>query len=103
MKKESDPVFLFFFWSAAHIAGIDSFTPGLKAAVKLIEEGTIDDLLRSRYASYRDGIGKEIVDGSANYKKLEEYIIDRETIQSESANQEFLERLINWAIVKASD
>ena len=88
---------------AAHIAGIDSFALGLKAAVKLIEEGTIEDLLKSRYASYRDGIGKEIVDGSANFKKLEEYIIDRETIQSESANQEYLERLINWAIVKASD
>ena len=44
-----------------------------------------------------------MVDGSANFKKLEEYIIDRETIQSESANQEYLERLINWAIVKTSD
>jgi hypothetical protein len=40
---------------------------------------------------------------SVRFEKLEEYIIDRETIQSESANREYLERLINWAIVKASD
>ncbi len=84
-----------------HIAGMDTFALGLKAAGKLIEEGTLESLLRDRYRSYQSGVGKEITEGKASFTSLEEYIIDKKNPLPRSSNQEYLERLVNWAIISA--
>ncbi|HNR79132.1 MAG TPA: xylose isomerase [Mesotoga infera] len=87
---------------AGHIAGMDTFALGLKAAILLLEEGSIEKLLQERYSSFSSGIGKEIVDGTVSFKSLESYIIDRKNIFPEPSNQEYLERLVNWAIANAA-
>ena len=83
----------------AHIAGIDTFALGLKAAAKLIEEGIIDKFMEERYSSYKEGIGKKILEGKANFEELEEYIIDKEEITNKSGKQEYLETIVNQAII----
>jgi len=84
-----------------HIAGMDTFALGLKAAAKLIDEGTLESLLKDRYSSYQSGVGKEITEGIADFRSLEEYIIDKKNPLPEPSNQEYLERLVNWAIISA--
>lgn len=85
----------------AHIAGMDTFALGLKAAARLIDEGTLERLLKERYGSFESGIGKDILEGRASFRSLEEYIIDKKNPLPEPSNQEYLERLLNWAIIAA--
>ena len=81
---------------------MDTFALGLKATALLLEEGSIERLLQERYSSFSKGVGKEIVDGTASFKSLESYILDRKDISPEPSNQEYLERLVNWAIANAA-
>jgi len=82
-----------------HIAGMDTFALGLRAAAKLIDSGELDGFVEQRYASYATGIGKDIVDGRADFASLEAYILDRQPAPSHSGRQEYLETLVTQAIV----
>ena len=55
----------------AYIAGMDAFARGLKVAAKLIEDKVFEDFKENRYASYNEGIGKDIVEGKVGLKELE--------------------------------
>lgn len=43
----------------SYIAGMDAFALGLRIAVKIIEDGRIDNFVAERYSSYNNGIGKK--------------------------------------------
>ncbi|MBQ4266547.1 MAG: xylose isomerase, partial [Clostridia bacterium] len=45
------------------IAGMDAFALGLIKAYEIIEDGRIDEFVAKRYASYTEGIGKDIREG----------------------------------------
>lgn len=49
----------------AYILGMDSFALGLIKAAAIVEDGRVDEFVKERYASYKEGIGKKIVSGSA--------------------------------------
>merc|ERR1712127_1167849 len=50
----------------AHINGMDNYARGLRAAAKLIEEGTLDKMRKGRYAGFGDTpIGKKFSAGKA--------------------------------------
>lgn len=83
-----------------HIAGMDTFALGFKVAYKLVKDGVLDKFIEEKYRSFREGIGRDIVEGKVDFEKLEEYIIDKETIELPSGKQEYLESLINSYIVK---
>ena len=78
-----------------HAAGMDSFALGLKVANKLLEDRFLEDFVEKRYASYKSGIGKKIVDGKVGFKELEEYAMDLKEIENESGMQEYLETMVN--------
>ncbi|TJY42440.1 xylose isomerase [Cohnella pontilimi] len=82
----------------AHIAGMDSYARGLKAAAKLIEERVLDDLLEHRYRSFREGIGAEIVSGKATLKSIEAYALQNNPIKNESGRLEQLKATLNEVI-----
>ncbi|MBN2982039.1 MULTISPECIES: xylose isomerase [Cohnella] len=83
----------------AHIAGIDAFAHGLKAAAKLVEERIIDDILDARYASYKEGIGAEIVSGKASLKSLEAYVLnEQKPIVNKSGRLEQIRATLNEVI-----
>ncbi len=96
VRRESfEPIDLFH----AHIGGMDAFARGLKIAAAIRADGTLDKLVKDRYASFDSGIGAEIESGKANFKTLEEYMLKKGDITpNTSGRQEMIENLINTFI-----
>ncbi|MFC4776196.1 xylose isomerase [Paenibacillus sp. GCM10023252] len=89
---ESDDLFL------AHIAGMDTFAWGLKAAVKLIDGNVLDGIVDNRYRSFKEGIGADIVSGKATLASLEQYALQNNPIKLESGRQERIKLVLNEVI-----
>lgn len=86
----------------AHIAGMDSFAIGLKVAHRLLEDRVFEQFIEERYKSYTEGIGREIVDGTADFKKLEEYALQLGEIRNTSGRLERLKTLLNQYLLEVS-
>ncbi len=82
----------------AYIAGMDTFAKGLKVAAKLYEDKVLENFKEERYASYKDGIGKLIVEKKVSFKDLEAYALKHDVIQNKSGRQELLESILNQYI-----
>lgn len=85
----------------AHIAGMDSFARGLQVAAKLIEDRVFENVLENRYATFRTGIGAEIVSGKANFHTLEAYALQNKPIVHESGRVELIRSVLNQYILNA--
>ena len=79
----------------AYIAGMDTFALGLRKALELKEDGRIDAFVHERYASYRAGIGRKIVEGKTSFEELSDYARTLGEINVESGRQEYLETIVN--------
>jgi len=80
----------------AFILGMDAFALGLIKAAKLIEDGTLDENIKHRYSSFEYGIGKSIVDGTADLATLAAHAEELGSIPTpESGKQEYLEGVVN--------
>lgn len=80
----------------SYIAGMDSFALGLRIADKLQKDGRIDAFVANRYASWNEGIGKRIREGTATMQELEQYAISLGDVRSnQSGRQEYLENVVN--------
>ncbi len=81
----------------AHIAGMDAYALGLRLAIRVQEDGLLDDFIKQRYSSYQSGIGADIVAGRATLESLEAYALQKgEVLDSvESGRQEYLEAALN--------
>lgn len=85
----------------AHIAGMDAFAKGLLAADEIIKKGTLDKFVEERYSSYKTGIGKKIVEGTATIEELEEYALKMGDVKDiPSGRQEMLESELNRILFK---
>lgn len=84
----------------AYIAGMDTFARGLKVAAKLIEDKVFENFKAERYASYKDGIGKEIVEGKVGFTDLEAYALKNGIVANVSGRQELLESILNQYIME---
>jgi xylose isomerase len=80
------------------ITGMDTYALGLRKAVQIIEDGRIDSFAGERYASYKSGIGADIVSGKAGLAELEAYSLQREPRIPESGRQEMLEGIVNCVL-----
>ncbi|WP_279281971.1 xylose isomerase [Enterococcus gallinarum] len=83
----------------AHIAGMDTFARGLKAAVKLKEDRFFDELKEKRYASFQTGIGASIISDQEDLESLTEYALKLEDIQLESSHIEYVRSRLNDYLV----
>ena len=80
----------------SYIAGMDAFALGLKKAVKIIEDGRIDEFTKARYSSFESSIGKKIVSGEADLEMLSDYALDLNIVkENNSGRQEWLETVVN--------
>ena len=81
----------------AHIAGMDAYALALRLAIRVREDGLLDDFIKERYSSYESGIGAEIVSGRATLESLEAYALAKgEVLDSvKSGRQEYLEAALN--------
>ena len=93
VRRESfEPIDLFH----AHIGGMDSFARGTKIAAAIRADGVLDNFVAERYASYNDGIGKQIEEGTTSFAELESYMLEKGTPEGiQSGRQEYLENVIN--------
>lgn len=85
----------------AHIAGMDSFAAGYKIANQLIEDNVLDGYVADRYESYTNGIGMDIVEGKADFHKLEDYALGLTEIKNKSGRVESIKTTINQYLLKA--
>ncbi len=83
----------------AHIAGMDTFARGLKAAAKLKEDKFFDKIIDERYESYTKGIGKKIVNGEETLESLTEYALENDQITNQSNHLEFIKSRMNDYLV----
>ncbi len=80
----------------AFIAGMDAFALGLRAADRLIADGRLDEFTENRYASWKTGIGAEILSGKATMEQLEQYALKMGEVRTNtSGRQEYLENIVN--------
>ena len=84
----------------AYIAGMDTFARGLKVAARLIEDRVFEDFKEKRYASYKEGLGKDIVEGKVGFKELEAYALENGVTPNTSGRQELLESILNQYIME---
>ena len=96
VRRESfDPMDLFH----AHIGGMDAFASGLKMAAAIREDNALGKFVDQRYSSWDDGIGAEIESGKADFKSLENYMLEKgEVAANESGRQELIENVVNYYI-----
>lgn len=83
----------------AHIAGMDTFARGLKAAAKIKEERFFDHLKEERYQSYMSGIGKSIVTNQEDLESLTDYALAHDDIKLESSHLEYVKSRLNDYLV----
>ena len=79
----------------AYIAGMDALALGMIKAQELIDDGRIDAFVEERYASYKTGMGRKIVNGETNFEELEKYVLEQGEPQMKSGRQEYLESILN--------
>lgn len=82
----------------AYILGMDTFALGLIKAQQLIEDGRIDRFVAEKYASYKSGIGAEILSGKTSLPELEAYALKKGEPKLYSGRQEYLESVVNNVI-----
>lgn len=82
----------------AYIAGMDTLAKGLRIAYKMLDEGEFEKNIAERYKSYTEGIGKDIVEGKADFESLEKYALEHSIIKNKSGRQELLEAKLNQYI-----
>ncbi len=90
-RGSSDTIDLFH----AHIGGMDTFARALLIADRLIRDGALSKPLDRRYAGYRDGIGKKILEGKTSLPELEAYALEHGEPEPRSGRQEALENILN--------
>ncbi|EME8252050.1 xylose isomerase [Enterococcus faecium] len=83
----------------AHIAGMDTFARGLKAAARLIEEEFFETIEEKRYASYKSGMGERIVMDQEDLETLTEYALAHDQIKNESSHLEWIKSRLNDYLV----
>ncbi|WP_040226846.1 xylose isomerase [Bhargavaea cecembensis] len=84
----------------AHILGMDSFAAGLKVAQKLIDDRVLERVVEDRYASFSEGIGKDIVEGRADFRTLEEHALGLKEIGNGSGRLEQIKSTINQYLLR---
>jgi len=68
----------------AHIGAMDTFARGLLNAAKIVEKGTIPNLVASRYSTWDSELGKRIEQRKASFDDLEKYVLELKDTEPES-------------------
>ncbi len=90
-RQSVDPVDLFY----GHIGGMDVLARGLLGAAKLIESRELIEFVDQRYAGWREGLGKAVLEGRMSLEQLADHALERDRdIRPKSGRQEYLENLI---------
>lgn len=90
-RESTDPADLFI----AHIGGMDTLARGLLMAVRMQEDGVLDQWVKERYQGWDRGMGLEIESRKARFQDLEKWALQTEEPSLVSGRQESYEGLLN--------
>ena len=81
----------------SYVAGMDAYALGLLCAVKLREDGRLDNFVSDRYASWNGELGRNIRAGRETLESLADYAERKGEVTDAvgSSRQEYLENVIN--------
>ncbi|KAK3420386.1 hypothetical protein EUGRSUZ_G01193 [Eucalyptus grandis] len=82
----------------AHIGGMDTLARGLRNVAKLIEDGSLDELVRKRYESFDTEFGAQIEAGKVDFETLEKKAMEWGEPKVPSAKQELAEMIFQSAL-----
>ena len=78
----------------AHISGMDACARALLNAVEIMENSPLPKMLRERYASFDQGIGKDFEDGKLTFEQVYEYGKKVGEPKQTSGKQELYEAIV---------
>ncbi|WP_417817155.1 xylose isomerase [Tritonibacter scottomollicae] len=80
----------------AHIGGMDVCARGFKAAVAMVEDGTLDQFVTDRYAGWQGASAQDMLNGNLSLESIAEKV-EAEDInpRPRSGRQEYLENVVN--------
>ncbi|WP_421761640.1 xylose isomerase [Devosia sp.] len=91
-RQSIDPADLLY----GHIGGLDILARGLKGAVAMIEDGTFDKALDTRYAGWNEKGAAAMLKGERTLEQIAQWVeADNINPQPKSGQQEYLENLVN--------
>jgi xylose isomerase len=80
----------------AHVGGMDNLARALIVADRMLDDGKLVELVEERYAGWRDGIGREILDGRLSLEDLSERVLSQKIDpKPRSGRQEMIENLVS--------
>ena len=91
-RNSTDPEDVFI----AHISGMDAMARALENAAAIIEDGTICNMVKERYASFDAGKGKEFEEGKMTLEDAYEYGKKVNEPKLTSGKQELYETIAAW-------
>ncbi|MGI4297460.1 xylose isomerase, partial [Klebsiella pneumoniae] len=77
----------------AHVGGMDTMARGLRNVAKLIEDGSLAELVLNRYQSFDSELGALVEAGKADFDLLEKKAMEWGELQVPSAKQELAEMI----------
>ena len=89
-STDSEDVFI------AHISGMDAMARALENAAAIIEDGTLCNMVKERYASFDAGKGKEFEEGKLTLEDAYEYGKKVNEPKLTSGKQELYETIVSW-------
>ncbi|GMH76580.1 hypothetical protein TrST_g10087 [Triparma strigata] len=78
-----------------HIGGIDNFARGLRNAAKIIQDNVIDNMVKERYATFDEGFGKTVEEGTATLESAAAFAVKAGEPEQKSGRQEEYEMILN--------
>jgi len=79
----------------AHIGGMDAYALAFKLARRILADGTFEQFVADRYASYDSGYGRAIETRRTNFRQLEKLVLTQLGEPTpRSGRQEYLENLL---------
>lgn len=82
----------------AHISGMDTMARGLRNVAKLVEDGSLAELVRNRYKSFDSELGALIEAGKADFETLEKKAMEMGEPTVASGKQELAEMIFQSAL-----
>lgn len=84
----------------SYIAGMEAYALGLRCAVRLMEDGRLEEFKKKRYAGWQKEFGRKITSGEVHLEDLAQYAeaLGEVSDSPESGMQEYLEHLFNTVI-----
>lgn len=85
----------------SYILAMDTYALGLIKAAEIIEDGRIEAFMEERYSSFKDGIGKKIVEGKTSLSELAKIAEEMGAPELPlSGRQEYLQSIVNEIMFK---